>query len=1007
MAKLKPTDSSSRKAPIRRTFEVATSRFVLIPLTLISLIVVGALFYYYNLYTQIIDARLRGDIFVRASGIYAAPLNLYNGASMRVSTLLAHLRGVGYVERGAAQNEKRGQFILQGNGVEIYPGRDPLTNGSKLFPNLRVVFGRDGSVIQSITDLESRQRLEQAQVEPELISSVINQEREKRKNIEYKDLPQNLVDAIVTIEDRQFFEHPGINWRGIMRALIRDYQMGEFREGGSSITQQLVKNFFLTPERTFKRKLSEAYMSIILEQRLSKEEIITMYCNQIYLGQRGGFSINGFGQAARAYFGKDISNLTLAESAFLAGIIRLPNYYSPYSDEARALERRNLVIEKMFEAGKIRRAEADSAKRQPLGVVGKAIGVDASDAPYFVDYIMRSLETQYPDGQMLRSMRIYSTIDLSLQRAAYQAVARNMPEVDRLLARRKGGTAGLQAALVAMNAKTGEIIAMVGGRDYASSQLNRATDAKRQPGSAFKPFVYAAALELGNEGSDDAITPATTFMDEPRTFEFDGKVYDPSNFKDKYEMRPITAREALANSKNIVTVEIAQRIGFSQVSRLAERAGFPRVPPYPSTALGAGEATPLQITSAYTAFANLGRRVTPIAIKRVASKDGTTLFEAKTESREVMSPQVAFIMTSMLEDVLEYGTGKRVRELGFQGTAAGKTGTSRDGWFAGYTPNLVCVVWVGFDDNSDIGLTGAATAAPIWAEFMTRALQLRPELGGQFEQPEEGIVTYDIDPTTGQVVQPGGSKVRHEIFLRGTQPSGQQAPDLPPPQAEIPPPKIDLEFPRSTPTPRPPGEDRTTTDTTDDMIPLPPEFRKARTKPTPQSTPKSQGDRPSFFRRLTDAIGVTSNSHKPEPTPTPWSSGGLKPVTRNVEKNVELIPFPKDAGRATAKATPRPTLERTIAKPTPIPTVRPSPTAPPVISVKPTPKPTQQPMLVPVATPTPAPTRQAGTFMMEVCEVTGLLPLDGVCKKTRRQRFQLGKEPTGYCSAARHQGKSK
>jgi penicillin-binding protein 1B len=976
MAKSKSSQSAERKSLLGRVFQIATSRFVLIPVGLISVVALGALIYYYNLYTQIIDARLKGDVFVRYSGIYAAPLDLYDGLPMRMSALITHLRSVGYLERGTTQNEKRGQFVARGITVEIYPGTDGRSNGGEFFHNLRVTFGRDGSVIQNITDIDRRQQLERAQVEPELISSVINQEREKRKNIEYKDLPQHLVNAIVTIEDRQFFEHPGINWRGILRALIRDYQSGEFREGGSSITQQLVKNFFLTPERTLKRKLSEAYMSIILEQRLSKEEIMSMYCNQIYLGQRGGFSINGFGQAARAYFGKDISSLTLTESAFLAGIIQRPNYFSPYASQERALERRNLVIDKMVEADKITRQEADDVKRQSLGVVGKASGVDASDAPYYIDYVMRQLESQFPDGEVLRSMRIYTTIDLYLQRAAYQAVLKYMAEVDRLLAKRKGGTAGLQAALIAMNPKTGEILAMVGGRDYASSQLNRVTDAKRQPGSAFKPFVYAAALELGNEEAEEAITPATTFMDEPRTFEYDGRFYDPGNFRDTYENRPMTAREALAKSRNVIAVEIAQRIGYSQVSRFAERAGFPRVPPYPSTALGAGEATPLQVATAYTAFANQGSRVSPVAIKRVLSKDGSTLFQFSTETREVMSPQVAYIMTNMLEDVLTYGTGTRVRNMGFQNPAAGKTGTSRDGWFAGYTPNLVCVVWVGFDNNADIGLTGGATAAPIWADFMNRALKMRPELGGQFPQPPEGIVTYDIDPATGQPAGPDTANIRQEIFLRGTEPGSNEDS---PPDSDNPPPGTELDSTRPTPTPRAPGDDR----------------------------PRSAGVRRSFFRKLADAIGLTSPaSSKPDPSPTPWSSAGLRsPGPTGAEAKTSSS---SEIQRATASSTPR--MMRPI-RPTPTPTTvaakqtgqtgqKPSSTPNATPQTKQSPTPQLKPE--PVVTPSPPAARQPGTFILEVCEVTGLLPHESACTKTRRQRFQLGKEPTTYCSPERH-----
>ncbi len=1080
MAKTKTSYVSWRQAPIRRTYQVASSRFVLAPLIIISLILIGVLFYYYNRYTQIIEAGLRGDIFVRSSGIYAGPLNLKDGMPARLSNLLSHLHNVGYQERGTTQNEKRGQFIVRANAIEIYPGSDTLIDGVRIFPNIRVVFGRDGNGIQSITNLDSRQQIQEAQVEPELISSIINQEREKRKIIEYKDLPQNLVDAIVTVEDQQFFEHSGINWRGILRALIRDYQAGEIREGGSSITQQLVKNFFLKPDRTFKRKLAEAYMSIILEQRLSKEEIMAMYCNQIYLGQRGGFSINGFGQAARAYFGKDISSLSLSESAFLGGIIRSPNYYSPYANEERSRERRNLVLEMMVDVGKVNRTESDAAKRQPLGITGKAGGVDASDAPYFVDFLMRQLEAQYAyAGQSLRSMRIYSTIDLDLQRVAYQAVTKNMVDVERMLAKRRGGTVGLQAALVAMNAKTGEILAMVGGRDYATSQLNRATDAKRQPGSVFKPFVYATALEQGNEGLGTAITPATMFVDEPKTFEFEGRSYDPGNFGDKYEMRPMTVRDALVNSKNVITVEIAQRVGFIEIQHLAERAGLTKIPPYPSMALGVGEATPLQMTSAYTIFANQGKRAAPVAIKRITTKDGSTIFESKTESREVITPQVAYIMTSIMQDVLDRGTGTRVRQMGFKGTAAGKTGSSRDAWFAGYTPNIVCLVWIGFDDNSDIGLTGGATAAPIWADFMIRALQIRPELGGNFNPPEEGIVTYDIDPTTGAIAH-DGANVRQELFLRGTEPGGQALPDSSIPEAEPPATRIDIESPRPTPTPRPIGDDRSLTTSIDDSsIPLPPEARRTRTRQEPYPSSESTRESPrgaitkppppqtSFFSKLAAAFGFGSPS-PPKPTPTPWASGGLKPASQlNLEED-ESLPITPEARRKLAgdtfrettdfsaprptpqisarksgtqapkpmefrqpatrprivnlpkpkpTPTPRPIVTKRSTKPVkpkPAPTViakstrereKPSPTPTPkiVAAAKPTPTPTPPPVVVPTPTPAPVSPPQAGTFVLEVCSVSGLLPVSGVCTSTVRRRFKLGQEPTTFCSASRHQ----
>ncbi len=751
--------------PRRRFF----SPVLLAPLLVIGLLGAGVLVYYYHQYTAVIDAGLRGDIFVRSSGIYAAPPTLRQGSPMKAADLVAHLKRAGYLETGTTQNANRGQYAVRGNVIELRPSADAAIDGDYTFRPLRVSF--NGGGIQGVSDLSTKEQLPEAPIEPEVISSVVNESREKRKIIEYKDLPQTLVDAITSVEDRTFFEHYGINWRGVVRALIKNQQAGEVREGGSSISQQLVKKLFLTDERVWSRKLPEAYMTVLLEQRLSKEQILAMYCNLIYLGQRGSFSINGFGMAAHAYFDKDISQLNLAESALLAGIIRSPNRYSPFQHEERAKDRRDKVLSIMVETAKITPEQAEKAKLQPLGLKGKgASSMDANDAPYFIDYLTKQLEAQFDTREALKNLRIYSTLDIGLQRAAYAAVTRQMAAIDKLFAKRKGGTAGLQAALVAMNPKTGEVLALVGGRDYGQSQLNRVTEARRQPGSVFKPFVYAAALTEGADEGGQAITPATMFMDQARTFSYgNGQTYSPGNFKDQFSNRKITVRDALVNSKNVITVELAQLIGFSTVARLAERAGIQRVSTYPSMALGVAEATPLQMASAYTMFANQGKRVMPVAYTRITSGSGATLKTTQTESRDILQPQVAYLMTSMMKDVLDRGTGARVRAMGFKGIAAGKTGSSRDGWFAGYTPNLVCVVWVGFDDNHDLGLTGGATAAPIWADFMIKALQLRPDLGGEFPDPGD-LVTVDIDPATGLVAQADSPNARHELFLRGTEP---------------------------------------------------------------------------------------------------------------------------------------------------------------------------------------------------------------------------------------------
>ncbi len=853
--------------PRRRFF----SPVLLAPLLVIGLLGVGVLVYYYHQYTETIDAGLRGDIFVRSSGIYAAPPTLRPGLPMKAADLVAHLKRAGYLETGTTQNANRGQYAVRGNILELRPSADAAIDGDYTFRPLRVSF--NGGGIQSVNDLSTKEQLPKAPIEPEVISSVVNESREKRKIIEYKDLPQSLVDAITSVEDRTFFEHYGINWRGVIRAVIKNQQAGEITEGGSSISQQLVKKLFLTDERVWSRKLPEAYMTVLLEQRLSKEQILAMYCNLIYLGQRGSFSINGFGMAARAYFDKDISQLTLPESALLAGIIRSPNRYSPFQHEARAKDRRDKVLSIMVETGKITSAQAEIAKQQPLGLRGKgASSLDANDAPYFIDYLTKQLEAQFDTREALKNLRIYSTLDVGLQRAAYAAVSKQMANIDKLFAKRKGGTAGLQAALVAMNPKTGEVLAMVGGRDYGQSQLNRVTEARRQPGSVFKPFVYAAALTEGADEGGQAITPATMFLDQAHTFNYgNGQTYSPGNFKDQFSNRKITVRDALVNSKNVITVELAQLIGFSTVARLAERAGIQRVSTYPSMALGVAEATPLQMASAYTMFANQGKRVMPVAYTRITSGSGATLKTTQTESRDILQPQVAYLMTSMMKDVLDRGTGARVRAMGFKGIAAGKTGSSRDGWFAGYTPNLVCVVWVGFDDNSDLGLTGGATAAPIWADFMSKALQLRPDLGGEFPDPGD-LVTVDIDPATGLVAQTDTPNVRHELFLRGTEP-GPGTPTVP-----------DGDKPEAVPTPKP-----------------------VRLEEDPYAEPK---------------------------TPAVKEKSGER-VARN--PNGELPNY-----------------------------------SPPMVSI-------------------------------QVCTVTGLLPVRGVCTRTAWRKFAYGKEPADDCSESRHE----
>jgi penicillin-binding protein 1B len=750
--------------------------YIVIPAVVVIALCATVLIYYWIVFSARIDNLLQGEVFTRSAGIYAAPKQIRTGQNISQEDLVAYLRRAGYVERGQQAETARGRYAIDGSTVEVQPGTDALVDNAPTFEPLRIQFARGGKSIAVIANKNTGARVETAQLEPELISSVTGRERAKRRVVGFNDLPPHLVQAITVTEDRSFFEHYGVNIRGIIRALVRRYDSDPnsplARQGGSGITQQVVKNMFLATETPWKRKIPEAYMSVILETRLSKQEIFALYCNLAYLGQQSGFGINGFGEAASAYFNKDVTALNLQESAFLAGLIRSPNRYNPYHDLETARARRNQVLESMAETGAITDAEFKTAQASELKIAPTKGRIDISDAPYFADYVQNQLGDLIA-GQGADHLRIYTSVDMDLQRAAYAAVTRQLAALDKIEAKRfPEGT--VQAALVAMNTHTGEIVAMVGGRDYSKSQLNR-VEALRQPGSAFKPFVYATALNTAYDPVPRVITPATVFTDEPKTFIYDNQQYSPGNMGDKYSMQPVTLRDAMVHSLNVVTVDVAMEVTIGRVMNLAAKAGLPRVPrAYPAMALGTAEATPLQIASAYTAFAANGMRTAPIAIDRITSGNGLTIALPTAQKNEVLRPEVAFVMTSFMKDVVNRGTGAPIRARGFKFNVAGKTGTSRDGWFVGYTPNLVCVVWVGFDDGSQLGLTGAASALPIWSDFMNAALTNHPEWTGDWQMPE-GLQQTDIDPTTGELAKAETANKRTELFINGTSPGSESA----------------------------------------------------------------------------------------------------------------------------------------------------------------------------------------------------------------------------------------
>ncbi|MEN3336076.1 MAG: penicillin-binding protein [Blastocatellia bacterium] len=738
---------------------------VLVPLCALMLVFCGIVAYYTVQFSEEIDARLQSGFFDRSVGIFTAPFKVSVGNRLSLDEMANYLDGAGYQRSNprAAGGETR-SYTINGNVIEIYP--DPSTARELGVIPVRAEIGKDGRIL-ALTQAQSGERLKSAFIEGESLACLRDGDRRKQIAVQFADIPAQLRDAVMAIEDRRFFTHNGIDWHGIARALWMDVHHGSVVQGGSTLTQQLIKNAFLTSDRTLSRKLKEAMMALILESRLSKPDIFTLYCNNVYLGQSSTFAVHGFAQAAKVYFDKNLNELTLGECAFLAGLIHAPNRYSTYRNPAPASERRNAVLEAMVDTGAITSAEAEAASRQPLQLKKQEVREDYG-ASYFIDYVERFLDDRYGSRGDSAERRVVTTMDPRLQRAAHDAVIKNTERLDRPTRRpaRKGEEAKhVQAALVALDAHTGEVLAMIGGRNYNESQLNRATDARRQPGSTFKPFVYASAL------SNRYYTVASLLSDRPQSFTYDGgrAQYTPSNYHGGFTNRDVTLREALARSMNVPAVALAMNVGLSNVVATAESCGLDVPRPYPSLALGTNEATPLEMAGAYTAFANGGTALRAVPLKSIRSASGGSA-NVSAASAHAFSPQVAYLMTSMMQSVVDQGTAARLRSYGLPGALAGKTGTSNDGWFVGYTPNLVCAVWVGFDDNTDIQMKASEAALPLWADFIKAALAIRPELGGDNFARPSGIVEAEIDPTTGLRATAECTERRTELFISGTEP---------------------------------------------------------------------------------------------------------------------------------------------------------------------------------------------------------------------------------------------
>ncbi len=575
---------------------------------------------------------------------------------------------------------------------------------------------------------------------------------------------------MLAAEDHRFYEHLGVDLRAVGRALWVNVRRGELVQGGSTLTQQLVKNLVLTPKRTWGRKVQEAALALIIERRYGKDEILAAYLNGIYLGQHGGFAVYGVGAAARSFFGKEVDRLTLGEAATLAGIIRAPNTYSPLQHPERARERRNIILRRMKDLGLLDERRLAQATKEPLVVQrGTAMG---ALGPYFADWVRAQVEQVQPaDETSSAGLRIYTTLHPVLQRAAEAALARGLDRLEgqyRAL-RRTDPAARLQGAIVALDPRTGEIRAMVGGRDYGQSQFNRVVRARRQPGSAFKPFVYLAALGHGPRGEPPNFTPASLLEDRPLTIGTGRNAWTPRNYENRYE-GTVTVRRALEQSLNAATVWMAESVGYDAVVRAAREAGFTSpLEPVPALVLGSFEVTPLELAAGYAPFASGGGRIRPTGLRAVVDREGG-VSQPRTERAAALQPDEAFLITHLLKGVIDRGTGASARALGVEGPVAAKTGTTnegRDTWFVGYTPRLIALVWVGFDQRDVLRLSGAQAALPIWADFMRTALGVVP---AELFEPPTSITFRDVDGGNGRLATAWCPIVIREAFLASSEP---------------------------------------------------------------------------------------------------------------------------------------------------------------------------------------------------------------------------------------------
>ena len=721
--------------------------------------------------------------------IFADFMPLRPDMPLQADDLLEKLSRLGYRE-AQGNVAQPGEYAASKAGIDIFTREFTHPSGRYEAQPIRVAF--KGNVIESVTSVRDAHPIETAALEPELLTSILSEQLENRRPVTLSQVPQSLQDAVVVTEDIRFWHHPGVDPLGIFRALFTNVRARGVAQGGSTLTQQLVKNYYLTSERTMRRKIVEAFMAVILDAKYSKREILEAYLNDIYLGRNRSISIMGVGEAARYYFGKPVAEINVAESAVLAGMIRSPNNNSPFANPQRALSRRATVLGLMLQNKKIDQPTYDKAMATPLPRKPFRERSGLASIPFYVDRVLQEMARDYGIKDVKgRGLQIYTAIDLTAQDTASRTLVSGIEGLEKGSRRLRNAQSPLQGVLIHVDVPTGEIRALVGGRNYDVSQFNRALNAKRQVGSLFKPFVYLTAFEPSLTSLPNAITPATLVSDSrfvlKRRFSAD---WSPRNYEDAYH-GTVTVQRALEQSMNSASVRIGLACGIDPILKTAHTLGIQSEidNSNPSVILGAVGVAPIEMADAFSTIARVGSRLPLRTIRFVTDDRGKVVSAGDTvEAVQVFPARDVFILLNVMKGVINHGTAYPARSMGFRLTAAGKTGTTndaRDAWFIGFTPQTLALTWIGFDDNAIVGLSGGQGAVPIWTRYMQQATAGQKDV--DWAAPA-GIEMVEFDKTSGGLATPfcPPISVESDAFKSGTapmQPCPLHMPQAPPPPA--------------------------------------------------------------------------------------------------------------------------------------------------------------------------------------------------------------------------------